>query len=207
MNAHIQKLEQRRLMSLQIDGGSLTITANDSAPHVIDISLNAQQNMINVNVNGANAGTAAAPIEKIHILCGSGNDQVTFSYGFHQRIALYGGLGNDIITGTGGINRLRVYAEGGSDQITTRGRGRDTLYGGGGDDTISSGGGDDYLSGDGGNDNINGGAGHDQLFGDSGDDFISAIDGQKDTVNGGSGHDAATVDHIDVLTSIELFAF
>ncbi len=119
-------------------------------------------------------------------------------------------LNNLIKVNDNGFGPVTVDGGGGNDTIIFQPfatSDRFAANGGDGNDTITGGSGNDTIHGNGGNDKITGGGGHDQLFGDSGDDMFSAKDGQKDTVNGGSGHDTATVDHIDVLTSIESATF
>ena len=79
---------------------------------------------------------------------------------------IYGGVGNDVILGLGGIDRL----EGGA--------GNDNLYGGTGDDTLLGGAGNDKLWGGGGVDRLEGGAGNDT--------YILGGDNELDPDSGGS---------------------
>lgn len=104
---------------------------------------------------------------------------------------VFGGAGNDIITGNAAANLL--YGNGGNDTISggdgsdllDGGLGNDLLKGGNQDDVLSGGGGDDYLKGEGGNDVLDGGEGFDTLAGGAGDDtylFFAAMVNQVDTV-------------------------
>jgi Ca2+-binding RTX toxin-like protein len=93
---------------------------------------------------------------------------------------IFGGLGNDIVSGLGGNDRL--FGEGGND----------TLNGGAGEDTLSGGDGNDTLNGGDDNDTLTGGAGVDILDGGKGDDtFIVGLGESKDK----SGNDA--IDHVN----------
>lgn len=87
---------------------------------------------------------------------------------------LYGGAGDDTITGLGGGDRL------------DGGIGNDVLYGGEGDDVISGGDGSDTLTGDGGSDT---------LFGGRDDDNF--LLGTGDRATGGHGDDVFIVDTTD----------
>jgi len=84
---------------------------------------------------------------------------------------LYGGGGNDVITGKGGD---------------------DLLYGGNDDDALYGGSGDDALFGDDGSDTLEGGDGADTLDGGRDDDTIVA--GAGDVAMGGHGDDVFTID-------------
>jgi Ca2+-binding RTX toxin-like protein len=82
---------------------------------------------------------------------------------------LFGGDGNDLVTG---------------------GSGNDILFGQDGNDTLNGAAGDDALFGGVGNDILNGGTGNDQVFAESGDDRIVWKSGEGiDLADGGSGND------------------
>lgn len=98
---------------------------------------------------------------------------------------LYGGAGNDIITGNSGDDVL----EGGTGNDTLKGlAGNDELYGGEGNDILDGGAGNDVLYGGDGNDNLKGGAGNDYLDGGDGNDILDGGAG-NDILIGGSGTD------------------
>ncbi len=73
---------------------------------------------------------------------------------------LFGGTGNDTISGLGGDDYL--YGQAGDDTLQG-GDGNDLLFGDNGNDTLDGGAGDDALQGDDGNDLLNGGVGYDTL--------------------------------------------
>src|SRR6266436_5224614 len=88
-------------------------------------------------------------------------------------IQLFGGAGNDVLTG---------------------GSGADQLFGGAGNDTLNGKGGDDLLFGGAGNDVLIGGTGSDQMFGEAGNDRMIWNPGEgSDLMEGGDGTDTAEV--------------
>ena len=106
-----------------------------------------------------------------------------------------GGLGDDVIFGTGGDDVLRgdinwVSAQGelmGGDDVLYGLGGDDRIGGKAGDDTLYGGAGDDRLYGDDGDDVLRGGAGEDVLTGDSPlgtgvDTFVLAAGQGVDTI-------------------------
>lgn len=84
----------------------------------------------------------------------SGNDTITGTS--KEQNYLYGGAGNDLITGN---------------------KGNDYLNGGEGNDTLKGGAGNDVLFGDSGNDSLDGGAGADLLIGGLGTDTLKGGSG------------------------------
>ena len=85
---------------------------------------------------------------------------------------VYGGTGNDTITGSSGNN---------------------IIYGGAGNDAISGGAGSDQLFGEAGTDTIHGGAGDDTLNGGADADTLVGGD-DDDFLDGGAGNDTFTCD-------------
>jgi len=111
---------------------------------------------------------------RVQAFGGTGNDDITVTVAGNH--FLYGGAGEDTISGSAGNERIE--GEGGSDTINA-GAGDDTVYGGDLNDIIHGDAGDDYLYGD---------DGSDILYGDAGDDNIRGGIG-VDTLNGGTGND------------------
>src|SRR5262245_34150077 len=106
-----------------------------------------------------------------------GNDQVG-DPDEHKSQTVYGGKGDDIVTGGTGVDAL--YGGSGNDTINGNNAG-DTIYGGSGNDTISGGNGVDTIIGGWGIDTINGGLGSDIFV------YLSVADshgGQFDTISG-----------------------
>ena len=86
--------------------------------------------------------------------------------------AIDGGLGMNVIAGTGASNRIDLSATTVSNiAYIDSGAGNDTVIGTAGADTIIGGDGADQLYGDAGNDVLDGGSGNDTLHGGMGDDI------------------------------------
>lgn len=115
---------------------------------------------------------------------------------FHGRGAIFGGEGNDTLTGTAGSDFI---TGGVGDDVITDNYGANDLRGGKGNDTITvgngsngstlkGGAGNDTLISGAGNDTLKGGSGFDILIGGRGNDTLSGNRG-RDTLNGGEGND------------------
>lgn len=138
----------------------------------------------------------------------NGDDDVDITIAGADRWTLDGGIGNDVLDGSG-APQLRAYGREGSDRITGgAGRdylvgdegeaasadGNDTVVGGDGDDSVTAGGGNDRLLGGAGDDYLRAGGGRDQVFGGADSDWMpaeSTADG-ADVVRGGTESDAVS---------------
>lgn len=101
----------------------------------------------------------------------SGNDSINVS-GYTTRFDLFGGAGNDTITGTNGwYQGDRLFGEQGNDLLSGLDN-DDTLVGGSGNDTLIGGEGNDFLVGGDGNDVLKGGGDADTLIGGNGADIF-----------------------------------
>lgn len=98
---------------------------------------------------------------------------------------VFGGAGDDLMTGLGGADTL--IGNGGADLLQGA-EGDDSVAGGVGNDQLLGGAGHDVVVGDDGHDTVNGGAGNDQLFGTAGDDTLAGDEGD-DSQNGGADND------------------
>ena len=128
----------------------------------------------------------------LQVYGGAGNDALTGSGGVdlldggEGRDSLSGGLGKDVVLGGAGNDDL---SDGDSDADRVEGgAGDDDFYGGVGPVNFKGGPGDDNLIGGDGNDELDGGAGDDSLVGGRGDDTLVAGPGDDD-VDGGRGAD------------------
>ena len=111
-------------------------------------------------------------------------------------IDVFGQGGNDTITldeANGALPAAHLFGGGGNDVITG-GSGADQLFGQSGNDTLLGKGGNDLLFGGAGNDTLTGGAGDDQVFGEAGNDRMIWNPGDgSDLFEGGAGTDTAEV--------------
>jgi Ca2+-binding RTX toxin-like protein len=129
----------------------LSIIGDNNALY-LNISRDAAGNIL------ANGGAVALPgnptvanINLIEAFGGAANDTLAVdeTNGPMPHANLFGGAGNDVLTG---------------------GSGNDQLFGGTGNDVLNGRGGNDLLFGGAGDEVLTGGAGNDQLFGQSGND-------------------------------------
>lgn len=111
-------------------------------------------------------------------------------------IQAFGLGGNDIITldeTNGALPAADLFGGGGND-VLTGGSGNDLLFGQGDHDSLFGKGGADLLFGGDGNDVLTGGAGDDQMFGEPGNDRMVWNSGDgTDLMEGGDGTDTAEV--------------
>jgi Ca2+-binding RTX toxin-like protein len=111
-------------------------------------------------------------------------------------IDIFGLDGGDNISvneANGPMPAVHLFGGNGDDKLTG-GSGNDLLFGQAGNDTLKGGGGDDFLFGSDGNDVLDGGSGNNQLFGQAGDDLMTwNIGGGNDLFEGGDGNDTAQV--------------
>ena len=158
-------------------GAHLLSELGDSADNTITTSRDAAgQILVNggaVPIQGGPATVANTAL--IQVFGQGGNDTITLdeSNGALPAAQLFGGAGNDTLTG---------------------GSGGDLLFGQSGNDTLLGKGGNDLLFGGSGNDVLNGGDGDDQMFGEAGNDRMIWNPGDdNDLMEGGDGTDTAEV--------------
>ena len=164
-------------------GNILTLFGDDTA-NTITLSRDAAGNILS---NGVPIpGFTVLNTDLIRVFGRGGDDVLTLNeaLGALPAAALYGGAGNDTLTG---------------------GSGGDLLFGGIGNDTLLGKSGSDFLFGGGGNDTLTGGDANDQCFGEAGNDRLiwnpgddtDLNDGGPDTdtveVNAGNGAESFTV--------------
>src|SRR3954449_9241104 len=149
----------------------------DSLDNSIQISRNpAGQILVNGGLIPVIGGTpTVANTSLIQVFGQAGNDTIALSEnnGALPAANLFGGAGNDVLTG---------------------GSGTDLLFGQAGNDTLLGKGGVDLLFGGSENDTLTGGDGDDQAFGESGDDRMIWNPGDDTDLNeGGDGSDTVEV--------------
>jgi Ca2+-binding RTX toxin-like protein len=138
-----------------------TITTSSNAAGQISVNNGA------VSIDGGQP--TVANTTEIEVAGGNGDDTISLGNAVLPPAQLFGGNGNDALTG---------------------GAGADQLFGGNGDDTLNGGDGDDMLVGGNGNDTVIGGKGTDTAFlGNGNDTFIWNPGDGNDRVDGGRGFD------------------
>ena len=170
-------------------GGELMILG-DAADNTIVVSRDAAGT---IQVNGGaiqvQGGTPTiANTARLRVFGLSGNDTLTLdeTNGILPSAHIFGGAGNDVITG---------------------GSGADLLFGQSDNDTLTGMGGADLLFGGGDNDLLIGGIGSDQIFGETGNDrMIWNVGDGSDRVEGGAGRDKLIFNGFVTSEMIELSA-
>ena len=156
--------------------GLLSVFGDDLADHITLSRDAAGRILINggaVAVQGGQPTVANTAL--MQVFGQGGNDTIALdeSNGALPAAQLFGGNGNDTLTG---------------------GSGNDMLFGGAGNDILLGKGGNDLLFGGAGNDTLTGGTGDDQVFGQAGNDRMIWNPGEgSDLFEGGDGNDTAEV--------------
>jgi Ca2+-binding RTX toxin-like protein len=169
-----------------LSSGVLTVFG-DSADNSIAISRDAAGRIL-IN-GGAVAVVGGAPTVAnttlIRVFGLAGQDVITLSEanGALPAANLFGGAGNDVLTGGSGADQL--FGQAGNDTLLGKG-GADLLFGGGDNDTLTGGDGDDQAFGQGGNDRMIWNPGEDTDLNEGGDG-ADAVE-----VNGGNGAEQFT---------------
>jgi uncharacterized protein YkwD len=125
------RLEDRTVpaVTAALVNGVLTVLG-DTADDTITLGLANGQ----ITVSGVAQSFAAASVRTIVVDGGSGDDTITVNPAITTPCLLYGGIGNDTLTGGGWADQL--YGGPGNDTLNG-GPGNDLLYGGGGADTFT----------------------------------------------------------------------
>ncbi|MCB0073272.1 MAG: hypothetical protein KDE20_17505, partial [Caldilineaceae bacterium] len=105
-----------------------------------------------------------ANIDRLDITTFGGNDSVTLSHAIAIPVIVDGGDDDDTINVSGVASTTTLYGGLGNDTLTGSAQ-ADLIYGGSGNDVISAGAGADTVYGEAGDDTITGGTGLDNLFG------------------------------------------
>jgi Ca2+-binding RTX toxin-like protein len=158
-------------------GSGVLSVFGDAIDNTIAASRDAAGNILINNGAVAIAGDrpTVANTAFIQVFGQGGNDtiRVDEANGAMPAVQLFGGDGNDTLTG---------------------GSGNDMLFGQAGNDILNGKGGNDLLFGGDGNDTLIGGAGDDQMFGEAGNDVMIWNPGDgTDLMEGGAGNDTAEV--------------
>jgi len=174
-----ETLESRRLFSVTLTDGVLTVTGTESADQLV---VGRNDTMIVVNDNGTASQWNPAEVSSIAINGLGSDDQIGVRPGVFKPISIDAGAGNDAVHG---------------------GTGRERILGGAGNDLLNGGGGGDVLDGGADNDLIVGGVGEDRMLGGAGNDRFDAVDRNADLLDGGDGEDYARISVGDRAINIE----
>jgi Ca2+-binding RTX toxin-like protein len=175
----LETLESRRLLSVTLDDGVLTVTGTEQDDQ---LGVGRSPTMIVVNDNGTSSEWDPALVQSIVVNALGGNDQVAVVRPVMKPLTANGGAGDDALRGS--IGRERFNGEAGNDR----------LFGGGGGDLLDGGADNDVLVG---------GAGPDRMLGGDGDDRFDAVDRDMDQIDGGAGEDGARVNRGDRAHNVE----
>jgi Ca2+-binding RTX toxin-like protein len=167
--------------------GTLTVLG-DASGNTVELSRDVAGTLL-INGGAVTVKGGAATVANTRLFQGfglGGNDIMTLNEtnGALPRAKLFGGTGDDTLTGASGADQLSGQA--GNDSLLGKG-GADSLFGGAGNDTLTGGGGDDQVFGEAGNDRMvwNPGDGSDLLEGGDGVDTAE--------INGGNGSEQFNV--------------
>ena len=138
----------------------------------------------NVSITGGTPTVANTAL--IQVFGQGGNDTITLdeSNGALPAAQLFGGAGNDVLTG--GSRADLLFGGAGNDTLLGKG-GNDLLFGGAGNDVLTGGDGDDQVFGEGGNDRMIWNPGDDSDLFEGGDGVDTA------EINGGNGSETFTI--------------
>ncbi|MFL6834174.1 MAG: beta strand repeat-containing protein [Xanthobacteraceae bacterium] len=167
--------------------GLLSETGDDVDNTIVTSRDAAGQILVNGGTVPVSGGTATvANTATIQVFGKGGNDTIALdeSNGALPAAQLFGGAGNDVLTGGSGADQL------------FGGVGNDTLFGKGGNDQLFGGAGNDVLTGGDGDDQVFGEAGNDVMIWNPGDDsdLFEGRDGTDTAeVNGGNGAETFTI--------------
>ncbi len=187
----LERLEERKLLSVSLFGGTLQVNGTEGADlvklHVDDGNLVVK--VVNASGEKEHVIDPSAAIDRIQINTGAGNDRVIISSNVDEWLARAGNVGVTLDVDTGaGNDRVILGGRLDLDAWIDAGAGNDRVKGGAGDDHIEGGRGNDFLHGGSGDDEIMGGAGRDRIRGGAGDDELHG-NGGADFLWGMAGSD------------------
>ena len=172
-------LEDRRLMSVSLISGVLTVKGTSSADSIVVNLKSGDATKLEVLVNSVANDFDLSSVIKVIVYGGDGNDLIKVDNEFGavlRNMTFKGGDGNDLLIGGNRIDDL------------LGGLGDDELRGMAGNDFLDGGDGLDKLVGYAGNDTLLGGLANDLLEGNAGNDILKGSFGD-DLLEGGLGND------------------
>ena len=187
--ASVDALADRIMPSVTaiFSAGTLTVLGDNLNNNIVVSRDAAGKILVNGGSVAIKGGTPTVANTVLMSIFGQGgNDTLSLdeANGALPRANLFGGAGNDILTG--GSSADALFGQAGNDILLGKG-GDDLLFGGAGDDTLTGGAGTDQVFGEAGNDRMiwNPGDGTDLNEGGAGTDTVE--------VNGGNGAENFTV--------------
>jgi PKD repeat protein len=122
--------------------GRTLLIGGTAGDDVIAVGPGTSSSAVAVTVDGVTESVPVASFATVVVTAGAGNDSITFSGALAVPRFVYGGAGNDTLTGGDGP---AVLVGGDGNDALTGGAARDILIGGLGADSLSGGGDDDVL--------------------------------------------------------------
>jgi Ca2+-binding RTX toxin-like protein len=184
----LEGLESRRVLAAgvaSLSEGVLSIEGTHKNDKIVVSLAGEDLSQLAVKINKSTTLFNAAEVTSLVINAGNGNDRVIVADNVLIPAQIFGGKGNDWLTG-GGESDV-IYGGAGNDKLDG-GSGNDQLFGEAGHDRLRGGAGEDELWGGTGHDRLEGGLGNDLLQGEAGHDIVRGGEGD-DQVFGGAGHD------------------
>jgi Ca2+-binding RTX toxin-like protein len=202
-----ESLEDRRLCSATLVGGTVRVQGSDAAEHITvsefvsnsELSLGVRFLRVRETIDRPflpditrTTDFVKSSVTRLRINSFGGNDVINLS-ATGVGADVFAGGGHDVIYGSAGNDNLN------GDLAIVQGFDGEELgpqlFGTPGNDVIYGNAGNDILRGGPADDRLDGGFGFDAMFGETGNDRIISRDGVLgETVDGGSGFDNAQVD-------------
>jgi Ca2+-binding RTX toxin-like protein len=191
VGTHLETLEGRQYLAVTasfLPGAGVLTVFGDNLDNNVTVSRNAA-GVILVNGGAVSVlgGTpTVANTAQIQVFGQGGNDTLTLNEanGALPKANLFGGAGNDVLTGGSGADLL--FGQAGNDTLLGKG-GNDLLFGGADNDVLTGGDADDQVFGESGNDRMIWNPGDDTDLNEGGDG-VDTVE-----VNGGNGAETFTV--------------
>jgi Ca2+-binding RTX toxin-like protein len=176
----------RAATTATFSAGTLSVSGDNAVNSIVITRDAAGKILVNGGAIAVLGGTpTVANTALVQVFGLSGNDTLTLSEanGALPKANLFGGPGNDVLTGASGNDQL--FGQSGSDSLLGKG-GFDFLFGGADNDTLTGGDADDQVFGQGGDDRMIWNPGDDTDLNEGGDGVDSV------EVNGGNGTEQFT---------------
>ncbi|HQY88659.1 MAG TPA: calcium-binding protein, partial [Tepidisphaeraceae bacterium] len=202
-NMPIETLESRRLLTITLSGGTLTLTGTGANNRLV---VDETDGAILVNFVGVeDREFSLSQVDRMVVDAVGGNDSIVVRLSSSKPVTVKGGSGDDVIVNQTGGSFIGYGGDGNDSFHTsdpqgvygTSSSGSATLFGDGGNDTFFDDADDqplghDRIEGGSGHDDIRGLMGGDTIYGGDGNDIIAPLTGSPsgaDLIYGGTGDD------------------